>query len=443
MDLGISILIVLLVILILAVFLAFAWYRIVPPSEAHLVVTPRSRFVVSPDENVATNKRKTYFAIPNFIPFFGRVVRQLDVTIKELVIEQETYEKNQARYMVKSSTKYRISDVRQAAETFINNEELKKQLVEVIRASVRAITVKYDVVDARASKKKMEEEIRAEMTDDLNKWGLNLVNFQLVDFQDTEDSAIISDISKRREKEIEAVTRERNAEKEKSARVKEAESDEKARQREIERDQKVGEQEQLKLQKISEQQKLAKEKEYSVIEVETVRQAEINKKQAQIDAEKQKDVARVIREEQHLIGEGEKLRLQEVAKGNAAGVREKGFAEADALDKKQIALNKFGDAAIRALTAEQIVAMQQEVGVAAAKALERANVRVFAGGEGDGKQGFDLGKMISAVTVSNDETANAVMNRIARPHDLGLSALALKEATKRNDKPKENKKQKK
>jgi len=289
-------LIVLLVVLVIIVLLAFAWYRIVDPSEAHLVVTHSGRFVVSPDENIG--KKKAYFAIPRFVPFIGRAVRAMDVTIKELVIEQETYEKNQARYMVKSSTKYRINDVQTAAETFITNEDLKQQLVEVIRASVRAVTVKYDVVDARGEKKAMEEKIRLEMEDDLKKWGLQLVNFQLVDFQDTKDSKIISDISKRREKEIEATTRERNAEKDKSARVKEAEADEKSKQREIERDQRVGEQEQMRDQKISEQQKIAKQKAYEVIQVETIRQAEIDKEQAKILAQQKKEVAEVIREEQ-------------------------------------------------------------------------------------------------------------------------------------------------
>lgn len=417
-------LIVLLVILVLAVMMAFAWYRIVPPSEAHLVVTPNKRFVVSPDPEVSTNNKKTYFAIPSYIPFFGRVIRAMDVTIKELVIEQETYEKNQARYMVKSSAKYRITDVGRAAETFVDDEELKQQLVEVIRASVRAVTVRYDVVDARAQKLAMETAIREEMTDDLKQWGLKLVNFQLVDFQDTKDSRIISDISKRREKEIEATTRERNAEKEKSARIKEAEADEKSKQREIERDQRVGEQEQMRDQKIAEQRKLAKQKEYEVIQVETIRQAEIDKEQAKINAEQKKEVAAVIKDEQKLFGEGERLRLEEVAKGNAAEVRERGFAEAEALDKKQTALNKFGDGAIRALTAEQVVQMQKEVGIAAAKALENADVKVFAGD--DAKEGFDLGKLISAVSVSNDTTADAVLNRIARPNDLGLSALGVK-----------------
>jgi len=230
----------------------FAWYRIVDPSEAHLVATPNGKFVASPDENVGD--KRTYFAIPNWVPFFGRAIRIMDVTIKEIPMEQETIEKNQARYNVRSSTKFRVKNVKQSAETFISDKELQEQLKEIVRAGVRAITVQYDVVDARAKKREIEQKIREEIVDDLNNWGLELINFQLVEFKDTPTSKIITNISKRSEVEIEARTREQNAEKLKQAKMKEAETDEKSKQREIERDRTIGEQQQLKSQKIAEKE---------------------------------------------------------------------------------------------------------------------------------------------------------------------------------------------
>ena len=41
----------------LVVVCLFAWYRIVSPSEAHLVVTPRDKFVVSSDDLIKTVKK--------------------------------------------------------------------------------------------------------------------------------------------------------------------------------------------------------------------------------------------------------------------------------------------------------------------------------------------------------------------------------------------------
>jgi len=315
-----------------------------------------------------------------------------------------------------------------AANTFNNDTELKEQLLEVVNASVRAVTVKYDVQEARAKKKLMGEEILTEITDDLAKWGLELVNFQLIDFQDTPDSKIISDISRRREVEIQSRTREENAEKIKVARMKEAEATEKATEREIEKDKVIAEREQNKLQAIAEQEKIAQEKKYEVVRVQQIRQAEIDKDKAIVEAEQSKATELINKEKKRLEGEGDRLKQEEQAKGLAAPIREKGLAEAQAKEALQAALNKFGDEAIRALVAEKIVDMQKEVGIAGAKALEQADVRVFSGD--GGKSGFDLGKMISAIQTSNEGSAEAVMNYLARPNDLGLSALDLEKFKK-------------
>jgi len=262
-------------------------YRIVPAGTAHYVVSSGRTMVCTPDKTICDalpdhiKGSRWYFKIPIL-----RAVRVLDLTIKELVLSQETYEKNQARYNVKSSIKYRIKSVIRAAETFTSNDELKEQLKEIISASVRAITVKYDVVEARANKKKMGEEIQIEMKDDLDKWGLELINFQLIDFQDTADSKIISNISMRREVEIESRTREENAEKRKVARIKEAEAEELAKSREISKDKIIAQKEQDKKKEVAEREKLAKEKEYEVIQVETIQQANIDKEKAIIEFKK-------------------------------------------------------------------------------------------------------------------------------------------------------------
>jgi len=402
------------IILLLALVVAalIYMYRIVPPSQAHYVTSASKTFVASPDEKIRGDKgSRWYFLIPIL-----RTIRVMDLRIKELVFVQETYEKNQARYNVKVSTKYRIVDVQKAAETFTSEPELEKQLEEVIRASVRAVTVRFDVVEARANKQKMAEEVEKEMVDDLGQWGLKLISFQLVDFQDTATSNIISDISKRREVEIESTTRERNAEKIKQARIKEAEAEEKARQREIEKDEVIAKREQEKEQMVFEKQKLAQEEHFKVVQVQVIKQAEIDKEKAIVEANQKKETEEIIKEQKHLEGQGDRLRAEEAAKGEAAPIREKGYAEADAKEKLQAALNKFEDKAIRALVAEQIVEKDRQVGIEAAKALEKADLKVFAG---DGsKDAIDLGKIITAIGVANPGAMDAIINKIGRPNEL-------------------------
>ena len=159
-------------------------------------------------------------------------------------------------------------------------------------------------------------------------------------------------------------------------------------------------------------------------------QANIDKDKAIVKANENKETETIKRETKRLEGEGDKLRQEEIAKGEAAPIREKGLAEAEAKEKLQEALNKFGDKAIRALVAEKIVEMQKDVGVETAKALSTADVKVFSGGDGDSKSGFDLGKIISSMAASNDGAAKAVLNKIARPNDLGLNGLDLESVIK-------------
>jgi len=73
-------------------------YRIVNPSEAHVVVGPTKKMVCSPDNKIQKNGGSWYFMIP-----FIRTVRILSTLIQELKTEQETIEKADIK---KSKAKY-------------------------------------------------------------------------------------------------------------------------------------------------------------------------------------------------------------------------------------------------------------------------------------------------------------------------------------------------
>jgi len=414
------------------------WYTIVKPSEAHCVVTSGGKEVIASDPKIATHGRRAYFRFPAGIPVIGKQVRIVDLTIQELSINQETYEKNQARYNITSSTKYRVVDVLRASETFTDDEDLKKQLEEIIKAATRAVTVQYDVTEVRASKSIMQDAIRKEITDDFQAWGLELVNFQLGDFFDTKDSKIISNISLRREVEIETTTQEQNADKHRQARMKVAEAEENAKTREISKDKVIKEREQNMKRDIAEQEKLTAEKELEVTRTRTIVQANIDKDKAAINAEQvkrvavieaeqnkevteiSKQMAEINKEKMRFEGEGERLKAEEVAKGAAAPILANLLAEAEGKVKLQEALSGFTDMAIRALTAQQIVTANRDVGIATAAALEKAEVKLFAGGQ-TGQQGFDLGQIIASARISDSQTAEALINKIKRPNDLGIN----------------------
>ncbi|MGM0470959.1 MAG: SPFH domain-containing protein [Bacillota bacterium] len=411
----------------LIIILITSVYKIVPAGEAHLVITPGKRMVCASDKDLRRNKGKSwYFYIPSWVPLIGRAVRRMDVTIKELVIEnQETYEKDQARYLVNSSTKYRINNISKAGETFINDMELRGQLKEIIKSAIRAVTVKYSVTDVRANKKRMSEEVEDEIRDDLHEWGLKLVSFALVDFQDTPNSKVISNISRRREVQIESETRIDNANRKKEARMKEAESDQAARDREIERDeaiarrgktkeiviakedQKVAE-EQMKVKKVNEVEQEKIDKEQSVIKAEADKERRVI--EAQAEREQKEISAAAYRKEQQLQGEGnaEKTRIE--AEAEAEAIEKQGLAEAKVEEEKAKAFNQYTDDAIQALTAEDIVNKEKEIGISLAQALSESDMKFINAGQsntllellGTASGGANLGSMIDSLQSTAD-----------------------------------------
>ena len=128
---------ILAVVILLVVIAAVSWYRVVATGEAHVVVTPKGKFVVSADENIATEGKKSYFAIPSYLPFIGRTVKTIDTTVQELIGPLMTWEKSLARYNVNTSTKYRVNDAIKAASSYKDEKTLKEQLKEVVESSVR------------------------------------------------------------------------------------------------------------------------------------------------------------------------------------------------------------------------------------------------------------------------------------------------------------------
>lgn len=441
-------------------------YVIVPPGEAHFVVTPKGSFVASSDPEIATNDTRWYLNFPSTLPMIGRSVRVMKIGIQELVMRQETYEINQARFGVTSSAKYRIKKVTKAAQTYPDDATLKEQMKEVIQAAVRAVTAKYNIEDVRSKKSEVAQAIYVEIKDDFEKWGLELESFQLVDFEDTADSKVISNISKRREAQIAADTEIAVARKTQEAREAVAQANREAEKAEIDARQRIAEQEETSKQEIEKAKQKTVEEEMHVRMTEQTKAAEIEKaknlirQQEQkekeiIKAEEEKEVAARMKEarelkaeasriekEKNALGEAAKIRadkeaeaegirslaeadaerIRKIKGAEAEGIRATMLAEAEGKRKLAEALALYGPEEIQAMVAEQVVEAQKIVGLESAKAMAKADLKVFVGGDGGAA---DFGKTLAALQMSNDGFATSILNRVARPNDLGLSGLAV------------------
>ena len=422
---------------LLAIFLILAsLYRVVPANEAHVIIQAGKTTVYTSNPKISENGKSAYFKIPEWFFLFGLGMKIHKIPLDILpvhVTDFLAFDKDRARFVCDIIAYVTAKDPITAAMRFSGNvATLKEQVSKVVQATTRDATTKQTIREIINNRQGVIQEINVPLKDALTEWGLDLNDIELIEFKDPipgkddeeEASHVIADISSIIEEEINSEARQKNAEQKKEARLKEALAEETAKIREIEKEEEIGKREEQKLQLIAKEAKKAKEEQLEVTKVEQVKNAQIQKEKQIVIAKQDKEVEAINKAKKRLEGEGTRLQQQEEAKGAAAPIREKGLAEAEAKEKLQAALNKFKPEAIQALIAEKVVEMQEKVGVEGAKALTHADMKVFAGTEGD-KAGFDIGKTLAAITVSNEGAAKAILNRLGTPHDIGIKNLAL------------------
>lgn len=439
------------VILLIILAIAGALRTIVPPDKIDIVVRHRKSTIYCSNKEYmeeGQDIKSIYYKIPAWVPGFGLYVRRMLLQMLEIrVPDFVAFDKNRARFTCDIVAFVAIQDGKKAAMRMpMTADAMSKQIQQVLWATMRDSTTKMTIRTIINNRSDVVTMIRPILTEALDEWGLGLKDIEIVGFDDAPDSHVVSDISSIREQEIDTEARQKNADQIKEAKIVEAETQEEYRKREIQKDEEIAMREQIKLQEIAKEEKVAKEQELEVTRVEQVKQETIDKEQAEveaerirevakIDAKKRKEVEEVIKEQKHLEGQGDRLRREEQAKGEAAPIREVGNAqaeiikakligEADGKEKLQEALNKFKENAIIALTAIREIEKNEAIGVALGKSVGLADTKVFLGGGGDStSDAFNFGKAMESLNISNTASATALLNRIAQPNDLGFTKL--------------------
>ena len=424
-----------IVVLFLFLFAIFAaMYTIVPADYVDVVIQKGKMRVLSPHREYNTVGKAAYFKIPSWFFLFGLGMTVHRVPLRMITIDVAnfmSFDIDRARFLCNIITYVAVTEPVKAAQRFGGNiGELETQVAQIVTATTRDACTKKTIREIINNREDIIETVTPSLRDAIQHWGIDLKDIELVDFKDPtkaeygeeEPPHVIKDISSIIEEQINSEARQKNAEQRKIARLKEAETDEEARKREIRRDEEVAKREQEKDKAVAESQKVAVAEQYEVVRVEEVKMAEIMKQKALVVANQEKEVEEINKEQKRLDGEGDRIYLTEKAKGEASPIRERGLADAEAKMKLQDALNRFGPEAIRALVAEKLVDMQKEIGIETAKALSTADLKVFAGGS-SARAGFDLGQMIESMSVASDSSAMSVLNRLARPNDLGFKDI--------------------
>lgn len=421
-----------LVVLIIAILAK--WYTVVPPEFADVVVQKRKMRVFSSHPSYGTEKTpdgrtmSAYFKIPKwfFILNLGMEVTRMPLKIMKIDVPNFlAFDNQRARFVVDIVAYITVKDPITAAKRFSGGVgELANAMSVIAQATTRDVTTKKPIREIINNRDDIIKAITPPMKDAIEHWGLDLNDVELIDFKDPSkaetgiDSHVIEDISQIVEKQINSEMRQKNAEQSKVARLKEAEADEEARKREIARDEEVSKREQEKNRLIAERQKEATREQLEVTKVEQVKNAEIQKEKQIVIANQQKEVEEIIKEQKRLVGQGDRLKQEEQAKGEAAPIFEKLLAEAKGKDELQKALSKFNDTSITAMVIQQIVEKDKAIGIAGADALRAAKVNAFLGG-GEGAEAFSVGKAIMALSVSNPSIADSMYQRIKMPYNLG------------------------
>jgi flotillin len=428
-------LIVITTVLILMLFAVLAsMYTIVPADYVDVVIQKGKMRVLSPHTEYNSEGKAAYFKIPSWFFLLGLGMTVHRVPLRMITVDVAnfmSFDIDRARFLCNIITYVAVTEPVKAAQRFGGNVgELERQVAMIVTATTRDACTKKTIREIINNREDIIETVTPSLRNAIQHWGIDLKDIELVDFKDPtkieygteEPPHVIKDISSIIEEQINSEARQKNAEQRKIARLKEAEADEEATKREIRRDEEVAKREQEKDKAVAEFQKVALAEQLEVTRVDEVKMAEIMKQKAIVVANQNREVEEINKEQKRLDGEGDRIYLTEKAKGEAAPIRERGLADAEAKMKLQDALNRFGPEAIRALVAEELVQMQKEIGIETARALSSADLKVFAGGN-SARAGFDLGQMIESMSVASDSSALSVLNRLARPNDLGFKDI--------------------
>ena len=420
---------------------AFGLYRIVPVNEAHVVIRGNTKEVfmsrkmskinmkgeLEPDK---TDYRSAYW----YIPFITKVVRLPLVNLRIDVPDVKLNDKNMAKYMADVVVFVNIDDPILAAErTDITVSAARYEGVDAINEDFRAImesimrttATKQTLVDVFMDRNALDKAITEEIMPVFKGWGLRLIDLEIKDIKDTQNSSILQDIEKKIAAQINADARVKVAEETKRAEVVEAiqkkeaemvkaENEQMWRQRQIQKDREIGvaQQDQIKM-------TAEKEREANSSKVEAMRKIQVGTAEVEREAVIQR--AEGVKKKMALESEGKAAEVQNIGQSEANIIKLKKVADAEGTEKLALAQQKFNDAAttIETIKANKEVGLEYAKAYAAIGANAKINIvngsteEVMSGGIlGNIKIGPKQGMALQQFISSNPEAVDAFLNSL-------------------------------
>lgn len=374
---------------------------VVPTNEVHIV--QRGLKTISYGkatvEGVEATNGNVYYRFPEWMPLIGITYSTLPLSVFSIKLENyEAYDLDRLPFLVDIMAYFRVADSNKAAARIQNTMELKDQITNIVKGSVRSIMANAKLEAIMSQRSTYGKQFTDSVKDQLKEWGVVAVkNIELMDVRDSRESRVIANIMAKKSSEIEMQSRTEVAMNNKKASEAEIEAKQAIQLKEEEAKQQVGMKQALVAQEvgiakekanqeIQSQAKVTKEKEMEVVKVSQIRQAEINKEANIVKAEEQKAV--IIKN-----AEAEKSKIELKAQADlvnaqneAKGIEAKGKAEAEAKKLMELApvnaqielakeIGSNSEYQNYLITLEQIKALC-EIGTAQAQNLGKADIKI-------------------------------------------------------------------
>lgn len=413
-----------LVVVVAVLFLLFLrWVftlrEVVQPNEVHIVRQGKKTV----EYGANTGAGNSYYRWPEWVPVWGVTVATLPLSVFDVDIKgYDAYDKDRLPFVVDVKAFFRINNYKVAAERVQNFVELRNQLLDICRGAARTILAKEDLESIMGERSKYGQIFTDEVKGQLEAWGVEPVkSIELMDIRDADGERVIANIMKKKKSAIEKESRVTVARNEQEAReaeilakqevdLKQAAADQTVGMRQAEVDREVGIAQQKSDQAVQDEKKTTKEKEMSVLQVEVVRKAEIEKDQTLVNAEAARQKAEIdkkttivdaeaARQKVELEAQAGKVKTELQAEAdltkatkNAEGIAAEGRAKAEAEEKMQLA-SVTAQTTLAAKVGENkpyqeyLIAIRQveaneKVGVAQAENISGSNIRIISGADG-------------------------------------------------------------
>lgn len=377
-------LIVLGSVLVFLVVLSIALRTVVPTNMVHIVQSKKKVISYGKDKEGGN----VYWSWPSWVPMLGVLVTKLPVNNFEIRLKDyESYDKDRVPFLIDVTAFFRITDTNKAAQN-IDHKILESQLREIVQGAVRTILASYTIDEIMMHRDKFSNSFTDAVTSQLQEWGVSPVkNLELMDIRDAKGSTVIENIMAKKKSFIERESRVEVAENMRVAQEAEIKAAQEVDLKRVAAQQVVGERTaaseqavgialEKSKQSVAAEAAVTAEKDMEVIKVNTIKQAEINRNQAKIEAEEAAFKADAILKEGHAQAE---VRKQIFEADNALEIR---------------------------------LTVQKETAIGVAQALASGKnalvPETYIGGAGDGKSGEPASAMDTLLKLITVSTATQI-----------------------------------